>query len=111
MLLRQIDQSLTSNAFILSDASDRLGWLVPTNPNQSPSVLRAQYQAQGYLWLKGILDPEKVLDFRRRFFEAFVGSGLLAEGTSPVEGIYSGGGKGHVSKILGEIVQLAAYEA
>jgi len=111
MLTRQMHQPLTSNTFTLSDSADRLGWLIPTDPHQPPSVLRAQYQAQGYLWLKGILDREKVIDFRRRFFEAFVDTGLLAEGTTPVEGIYSGNGKSRVTKILTEIVQWASYEA
>ncbi len=108
---RQLQQPIISNTFTLSDAPDRLGWLVSTNPNQSRDVLLAQYQEQGYLWLKGILDREKVLDFRRRFFEAFVDAGLLAEGTNPVDGIYSGAGKGRVTKILAEIVQWASYES
>ncbi len=111
MQTRPIQQPITSNTFTLSDAPDRLGWLVPTDPNQPPAVLLAQYQSQGYLWLKGILGREKVLDFRRRFFEAFVDIGLLAEGTNPVEGIYSGSGKGRVTKILAEIVQWASYES
>src|SRR4051812_15993417 len=102
MQIRQMEQPITSNTFTLSDAPNRLGWLVPTDPNQPRSVLLAQYQAQGYLWLKGILKREFVLDFRRRFFEAFVDTGLLVEGTQPVEGQYSGGGKGRVAKILGE---------
>lgn len=111
MQIRQFDQALTSNTFTLSDSTDRLGWLVSTDPNQSVSILRAQYQAQGYLWLKGILDRQKVLDFRRRFFEAFADTGLLANGTAPVDGVYSGSGKGRVAKILAEIVQWASYEA
>ena len=91
MQVRQIEQRITSNAYTLSDTTDRLGWLTPTDPNQSRANLLSQYQAQGYLWLKGILKRENVLDFRRRFFEDFVGTGLLAEGTAPVDGIYSGG--------------------
>src|SRR4051812_5817221 len=110
MQIRQMEQPITSNNFTLSDAPDRLGWLVPSDPNQSRAALLAQYQAQGYLWLKGILKREHVLDFRRRFFEAFADTGLLVEGSSPVEGLYSGGGKGRVAKILGEIVQWASYE-
>ncbi len=111
MQTRQLQHPINSNTFTLSDSPERLGWLVPTDPNQSRSVLLDQYQAQGYLWLKGILDRGKVLDFRRRYFEAFVDTGLLAEGTQPVEGIYSGGGKARVSKILTEIVQWASYES
>ncbi len=111
MHMRQLEQPLTSNTFTLANSPDRLSWLTPSDPHQPIDKLRTQYKEQGYLWLKGILDRQNVLDFRRRFFEAFIDSGLLAEGSSPVDGVYSGGGKGRVSKILGEIVQWASYEA
>ncbi|MBI1277183.1 MAG: dehydrogenase [Anaerolineaceae bacterium] len=111
MQTRQLQKSITSNSFTLSDTPDRFGWLVPTKPDQPRSVLLEQYQAQGYLWLKGVLDREKVLDFRRRFFEAFADTGLLAEGSAPVDGVYSGGGKARATKTLTEIVQWASYES
>ncbi len=111
MQIRQMEQPITSNTYTLSAEPERLGWLIPTDPNQPRPSLLAQYQVQGYLWLKGILNRENVLDFRRRFFEAFIDTGLLVEGSSPVEGLYSGGGKGRVSKVLAEIVQWASYEA
>ena len=68
---------------------------------------------QGYLWLKGILDRSEVLAFRRRYFAAFAGAGLLAPGSDPVDGIYAGDGedKAAVRRIMGEAVMWAAYEA
>lgn len=111
MPTRVLDQPVTSNHFTLADSSDRLGWLVPSDPAQPRDLLLQQYQSQGYLWLKGILDTQRVLDFRRRYFEAFAHVGLLEAGTDPVDGIYSGRGKGSVQKILTEIVQWASYEA
>lgn len=111
MSARVLDHPITSNTFTLSESPSRLGWLTATDPNQPPAALIEQYQAQGYLWLKGILDHKRVMDFRRRYFQAFAHVGLLEPGTDPVEGIYSGKGKGSVSKIVGEIVQWAAYEA
>ena len=111
MPTRILNQPVISNQFTLSDSPDRLGWLVPTDPAQHRDQLLEQYQAQGYLWLKGILDTRRVLDFRRRYFEAFAQVGLLEAGTDPVDGIYSGSGKGRVQKILVEIVQWASYEA
>ncbi|MCA0452879.1 MAG: phytanoyl-CoA dioxygenase family protein [Chloroflexi bacterium] len=111
MSARVLIQPVTSNHFTLTDSPDRLGWLVPTDPAQPRERLLDQYQTQGYLWLKGILDPQRVLDFRRRYFEAFAHVGLLEAGTDPADGIYSGGGKGSVQKILAEIVQWASYEA
>ncbi len=105
------DQPITSNTFTLSGFPERLGRLIPTDPNQPREALLAQYRSQGYLWLKGILDYEQVMDFRRRYFEAFVQVGLIEAHTDPVDGIYSGTGKGSVQKILGEIVQWASYES
>lgn len=85
--------SLTSNGFTLASTPDRLGRLVPTDPNLPYAELREQYQAQGYLWLKGILDRDAVLDFRRRFFSAMAEAGLIAEGSDPVDGIMLGKAK------------------
>ena len=90
MQIRQMEQPITSNTFTLSDALNRLGWLIPTDPNQSRENLLAQYQAQGYLWLKGILKRDNVLDFRRRFFDAFIDTGLLVAGTATIDGLYFG---------------------
>jgi ectoine hydroxylase-related dioxygenase (phytanoyl-CoA dioxygenase family) len=75
--------------------------------------LREQYRAQGYLWLKGLLDRKRVLAFRGRFFEAMRHSGMLMEGSDPAEGIYSGSppDRGLHEKLLMEFVRTAAYEA
>lgn len=110
---RHIDGPLISNGHTLSMSPDRLGWLVPTDPSTPMKALREQYREQGYLWLKGILDRDEVLAFRRRFFAAMDEAGLLAPGTDPVDGIYAGGGedKQLVRKILLEIVRWAVYEA
>ena len=72
------DKPLISNGYSLSTAPDRLGRLIPSGPDVPIAELRSQYQEQGYLWLKGILDRSEVLAFRRRYFAAFVGAGLLA---------------------------------
>jgi ectoine hydroxylase-related dioxygenase (phytanoyl-CoA dioxygenase family) len=108
--------SLISNGLPLSMAADRLGRLMPADPKRSRDELWAQYQAQGYLWLKGILDRGAVLAFRRRFFAAFAEAGLplLAAGTDPVDGICGVaplGDSGPYHKLLLEIVRWAEYEA
>lgn len=106
-----LDFELSSNQYILSQEPHRLGWLMPSKPDEPLPILLEQYREQGYLWLKGILDREAVLAFRKRYFEAFVDSGLLVDGSEPVEGLYSGRGKVGASKILTQIVQSAAYES
>lgn len=108
---RILEQPLTSNDYTLSASPDRLGWLIPTDPSLPRNQLMEQFKAQGYLWLKHILNRNEVLAFRRRFFEAFQEIGFLADGIDPGDGIYSGSGKGKVNKVLNEVVRWAAYES
>jgi ectoine hydroxylase-related dioxygenase (phytanoyl-CoA dioxygenase family) len=103
--------ALQSNGYALSPAPERLGWLEPTSPKRSLAELRAQYQAQGYLWLKGLLNRDDVLAFRRRYFEVFREVGMLAPGTAAIDGIYSGEPLPNLNKQMVEIVRWAAYEA
>ena len=72
-----LSHSLTSNGYALSSAPNRLGWLTPSDPAASIKSLREQFDEQGYLWLKGILDRDEVLDFRHRYFSAFKETGLV----------------------------------
>lgn len=102
---------LESNGFALSTAPNRLGYLVPTDPRQSRAALWEQYEAQGYLWLKGLLDPKEVLEFRRRYFSAFLNTPLLAPGIDPQTGIYSGEELPNFNRQLIEIVRWAAFES
>ena len=108
-----LPQPLTSNGYTPSSDPARLGWLTPSDPGTPMPALQEQFREQGYLWLKGILDREQVLGFRRRYFETLRETGLIAPGSDPVEGLYSGGGeRGDLTrKLLVEIVRWAAYEA
>jgi ectoine hydroxylase-related dioxygenase (phytanoyl-CoA dioxygenase family) len=102
-----------SNGYRLSSDPERLGWLEPTDPGWPVEQLWEQFQTQGYLWLKGILDRERVLDFRRKYFEALSETGLLLPGSDRADGIFSGGGqqKELVRKIRVQVVRWARYEA
>ena len=106
-------QPLTSNGYSLSSAPKRLGWLTPSDPAASISALREQFQEQGYLWLKGILDRDDVLDFRRRYFAAYRDTGLVRREIDPDEGIYDGANedKNLILKTQMEAHRWAAYEA
>jgi ectoine hydroxylase-related dioxygenase (phytanoyl-CoA dioxygenase family) len=112
-MIREIQQSLTSDKYTLSMESYRLGWLIPSDPNGPIDKLRQQFAEQGYLWLKGILNRERVLAFRGRYFEALEHTGLLKEGTSPAEGLYSGGeaSQQKVNRAKAELVRSSAYES
>jgi ectoine hydroxylase-related dioxygenase (phytanoyl-CoA dioxygenase family) len=107
---------LESNGYELDSTPERLGRLTPTDPRLPMQALREQYAAQGYLWLKGVLDRDSILDFRRRVFEAFRPSGIVAPDTDAVDGIYAGEagekqGTVHPNRITSEIVRWARYEA
>jgi ectoine hydroxylase-related dioxygenase (phytanoyl-CoA dioxygenase family) len=112
-IARPVEQSLSSNGYKLETTPDRLGWLTPSDPHAPVTLLRAQFQEQGYLWLRGILDRAEVLEFRGRYFAAFEATGLLAPGSDPQDGIFSGGDydKEAAHRILVEAVRWAAYEA
>lgn len=109
---RQLPQ-LESNGTALSMAPDRMGWLRPSDPAEGITVLRARLAADGYLWLKGLLDRGEVLGFRRRFFEAMRETGLVAPDSDADEARYSSGGESGaaVGRVLMEVVRWAAYEA
>ena len=107
-----LEHPLTSNGYTLSRAPERLGALVPSDPATPQDALKAQYRAQGYLWLKGFFPRDEVLAFRRRFFVAFQPTGLLEFGTDPIDGIYSGTeDKRRTNKVLIEQARTAAYES
>jgi len=104
---------LLSNGFTITNDPARMGRLTPSNPHAPIHELRDQFAAQGYLWLKGILDRNAVLAFRKRFFAAYQVAGLLKPDTDPVDGIYSGAVEDHaqIAKITHEVVRWAAYES
>ncbi|MDX2137381.1 MAG: phytanoyl-CoA dioxygenase family protein [Chloroflexota bacterium] len=102
---------LVSNGYALSNDARRLGRLTPSDPHAPMEALREQFRAQGYLWLKGILDREAVWDFRRRYFAALADTGLLALGSDPTDGIHSGVEMPNLNRYLVEIVRWARYEA
>lgn len=110
---RTLNQPLVSNGFPLSTEPERLGWLTPSDPGESIETLREQFKTQGYLWLKGILDRDKVLSIRRRYFEAMQPTGYLAPASDPTDGIYAGddASVGDTTKITMEAVRWAAYES
>lgn len=110
---RMIEGPLLSNGYALEMSPERLGWLTPTDAGLPLARIKEVYREQGYVWLKGFFPREDILAFRRHFFAAFEGTGLLLEGSDPFEGIYGGGGEQRelTSKIFWEIVRSPAYEA
>ncbi len=104
---------LTSNGFTLSTGPNRMGRLTPSDASTSIKTLQEQFREQGYLWLKGLLDRDDVLAFRRRYFEAFRHTGMIRLDADPVKGIYDGANenKNLIRKMQLETHRWAAYEA
>lgn len=54
-----------------------------------PLALREQFDRDGYVYLRGVVDREQVLRLRATYFSMF-DSAYLKEGTTPADGVYSG---------------------
>ncbi|MDZ7991455.1 MAG: phytanoyl-CoA dioxygenase family protein [Nostoc sp. EfeVER01] len=85
---KNISITLMSNGFPLSMDTNRLGWLNSSDITSSIATLKQQYQEQGYLWLKGLLDTKKVMEFRYLFLTKCKRLGLLKEGSLTEDGIF-----------------------
>ncbi len=84
---------LTSNDYVLDESSRRLGELrpVPDGEWHDRDALWERLRRDGYLFLRGALDPDVVNGFRRHYFESFAGMGLTAPGTPPAAGVAGAG--------------------
>lgn len=63
--------------------------LTPSHPDEPLDVLRARYERDGMLFLKGLLPREDVLRTRCKYFELVGPTGVLKENTAPVQGIFN----------------------
>ena len=104
---------LVSNSLPVVTSSEQLGQLAPSSAHAPVNDLRDQLAAQGYLWLRGFFPRADILTLRQRFFERMQPTGILAEGTDAVEGIFSGqrDPTGQTTRLMMEFVRTAAYEA
>jgi ectoine hydroxylase-related dioxygenase (phytanoyl-CoA dioxygenase family) len=111
--MHALAQALTSNGHELSTAPERWGALRASDPGETIDVLREHLREDGYLWLRGLLDREEVLDFRARYFAAHAAAGVVAPNTDPREGIHAGGGedKAEVRRLSFEVVRWTSYES
>ena len=69
--------------------ADDVGFLRPSEPTLPIDELRKRYDEDGYLFVKGLIPREDVLECRRKYFEMMAPTGVLEEGTAPVEGIFN----------------------
>jgi ectoine hydroxylase-related dioxygenase (phytanoyl-CoA dioxygenase family) len=90
----------------------RFGQLRLSDPQEPLAVLRSRFSKDGYLHLKGLLDPKLVNAFRGWVFENLNVSGLLQPETDSVLGIANRQGfdKAFADRRLMSIVRSAKYE-
>ena len=105
-------QALFASGNQLDTSAERFGELQPSDPREPLGELRARFAANGYLFLKGLLDPQMVNSFRGWVFEHLAVSGLLQSGTDPVLGLAneSSFDKSNADRRLMSIVRSAKYE-
>ena len=106
---------ITSNGYVLDDSARRLGALeaVPDHERRDRDVLWARLRRDGYLYLKGHVEPDTVNDFRGYYFDRLKDANVTAPGTDPRDGISSAGpvdGAAMREALFGEIVPGAEYQ-
>ncbi len=89
----KVGTMLTSNGYVLDESDSRLAELEPVPPSQrrDRDALWARLRRDGYLYLKGQLNPGELLDFREYYFRSLSGANVYADGTDPREGIAAPG--------------------
>lgn len=69
--------------------SHNAAFLRESSPELPLEELRKRYDEDGYLFLKHLLPREDVLRARQKYFEFLAPTGILNEGSPPVEGIFN----------------------
>lgn len=85
--------TITSNGYVLDQSPQRMGRLepVPDCERSDKERLWKRLRRDGYLYLKGQLDPETVTNFRAYYFQQLMKSGLVTTSDSTKSGIDAGG--------------------
>jgi ectoine hydroxylase-related dioxygenase (phytanoyl-CoA dioxygenase family) len=103
---------LRAGGKVLSTAGNRLGYLVPTDPEIGIAAIRERYEEHGYVWLKRFLDPDAVNAFRGWVFGHLAGAGLIEPGSDPRLGLAAAAESDpqQANRILMSLVRSVAYE-
>jgi ectoine hydroxylase-related dioxygenase (phytanoyl-CoA dioxygenase family) len=103
---------LEADGRMLSTAPNRFGTLTPTPADTDLQSLRRLYEEQGYVWLKGFLDRQDVLDFRAWVFAHLMETGIVEAGSDPMMGFSSDapGDRALADRRLMSLVRSTTYE-
>lgn len=69
--------------------AENAGLLRASEPSLPLEELRKRYDEDGYLFVKGLLPRADVLETRKQYFDMIEPTGVLEEGSNPVDGIFN----------------------
>ncbi|EGU76138.1 hypothetical protein FOXB_13344 [Fusarium oxysporum f. sp. conglutinans Fo5176] len=93
----QTAQHAFKEGYLVNDGlldSDMIGKLKQSYPSEPIEALRARYEKEGYLFMKGLLPRSDVLGCREAYFNFLSPSGVLQPNSAPVDGIFDPDNKG-----------------
>ncbi|PIA91751.1 hypothetical protein CB0940_09717 [Cercospora beticola] len=67
---------------------DSVAWMRETTIDTPIEEMRHRFEQDGYIFVKGVMPREDVLDMREAYFTHMQPTGILKPGTSPREGIF-----------------------
>ncbi|KAG4424080.1 hypothetical protein IFR04_002776 [Cadophora malorum] len=68
---------------------ESMGLLKPTTLDTPIEEIQRRYKEDGYVFVKGLVPREDILQARRKYFELLAPTNVLKQGTKPVEGIFN----------------------
>jgi phytanoyl-CoA hydroxylase len=68
--------------------SDSVAWMQETPIDTPLEEMRRRFASDGYVFVKGVMPREDVLDMREAYFTHLAPTGILKPGTSPRDGIF-----------------------
>ncbi|KAJ6036389.1 hypothetical protein N7540_000668 [Penicillium herquei] len=66
-----------------------IGYLQPTSVDTPLDIMHERFECDGYLFVKGCIPKEASLKCREAYFNHMAPSGLLKEGSNPIDGTFS----------------------
>ena len=67
---------------------DSVAWMQETAIDTPLEEMRRRFEEDGYIFVKGVMPREDVLDMREAYFSHLAHTGILKPGTSPRDGIF-----------------------
>ena len=104
--------NLSSGGKPLDRTPNRLGHLKPSSRDEPLDVLKTRFREDGYLWLKSLLNPNAVKEFRAWVFGYLAPTGMLDPDFGYEDGISANGAydKNASERVLMSLVRSARFE-